>query len=60
MLVLTSCPHLQCLSPLLSQGSELVPQVTDALAAQIHSSHIVVVQLTAKTKHVLLFVSVVL
>lgn len=52
-------PHLQRLSPLLSQGSQLVPQVTDALAALVHSSHVMVVQLTGKTKHMPLFGSVV-
>ena len=40
-------PHLQDLSPLLGQGPQLVPQVTDALAALVDCSHIVIVQLTA-------------
>lgn len=41
-------PDLKCLSPLLSQCSQLVPQVTDALAALVHSSHIMVIQLTRR------------
>lgn len=54
------CRHLKCLSPLLSQGSQLVPQITDTLAALVHSSHVIVIQLTGKkTKHLLWFVLVV-
>lgn len=43
-------PDLKCLSPLLSQCSQLVPQVTDALATEIHSSHIMIIQLTGTRK----------
>ena len=50
---IVSSPHLQWLSPFLSQSSQLVPQVTDALAAQVHSCHVIVVQLTGKTRHIL-------
>lgn len=43
-------PHLKCLSSLLRQGAQLVPQVTDALAALVHSSHVMVIQLTGKKR----------
>ena len=38
--------HLQCVPPLLGQGAQIVPLVTDALAAGVHRGGIVVVQLT--------------
>lgn len=47
---LNEWPDLKCLSPLLSQCSQLVPQVTDALATEIHSSHIMIIQLTGTRK----------
>lgn len=53
-------PDLKCLSPLLSQCSQLVPQVTDALAALVHSGHVMVIQLTGrKTGFLVQFVLVV-
>lgn len=53
-------PDLKCLSPLLSQCSKLVPQVTDALAALVHSSYVMVIQLTGrKTGFLVQFVLVV-
>lgn len=44
-------PHLKGLSSLLGQGSQLVPQVTDALTALVHSSHIMIIQLTGGENH---------
>lgn len=45
-------PHLQSFSPLLSQGSQFIPQVTDALAPLVYSSYVMVVQFTEETKRI--------
>lgn len=42
--------HLQCVPPLLGEGAQVVPLVTDALAAGVDCGGIVVVELTGAGK----------
>lgn len=45
------CVYLQSISPLLGQSAQVVPLVTDGLAASVHSSSIMVIQLTEHTQN---------